>query len=286
MHKAYNIKKIIRETPKAVSLILESKIDYQPGQFIMLWLPSVDEKPFAVSYLDKTEFGVTIEEKGKFTKTISNINVGTKVGVRGPYGNGFQIKDNSIIVAGGLGMAPALPLIKKIKNSIIIQGAKSKEYLLYLKDKTLLNIIEKNNNKIIYCTDDGSFGIHGFTTQVLKEMLSSKILLNSKNSKGLENSKNFQSKIKTVYTCGPEIMIKNVFDICEKHKVGLQASLERMFKCAIGVCGSCVCGDQLVCKDGPVFKSEQLRDMGDFGKFARLKSGKKVPINDYYNYRT
>ncbi len=284
MHKAYKIKKLIRETPKAVSLILDGKIDYKPGQFVMLWLPGVDEKPFAVSYLGKNEFGITIEEKGKFTKTISNINVGTKVGIRGPYGNGFQIKDNSIIVAGGLGMAPALPLIKKIKNTIIIQGAKSKEYLLYLKDKDLLNIIEKNNNKIIYCTDDGSFGIHGFTTQVLKEMLSQKILLNSKNSKGLGNSKNFQSK--TVYTCGPEIMIYKVFKICEKNKIECQASLERMMKCSIGICGSCVCGDQLVCKDGPVFKSEQLRKMGDFGKYARLKSGKKVPINDYYNYRT
>ena len=266
MHKEYRIKKIIRETPKSVSLILDGKINYKPGQFVMLWLPSVDEKPFVVSYLEKNQFGITIEEKGIFTKRISNIKTGTKVGIRGPYGNGFEIKNNSIVVVGGLGMAPALHLIKEIKNSTIIQGAKSKEYLLYLKDENLLKIIEKNNNKIICCTDDGSYGIHGFTTDVLKELIN--------------------KKTKTVYTCGPEIMIKKVFEICEKNKIELQASLERMMKCSIGVCGSCVCGDQLVCKDGPVFKSEQLRRMGDFGKSARLKSGRKVPLKEYFSYRS
>ncbi len=266
MHQIYIIKKIIRETPNAVSIILNGKINYKPGQFIMLWLPGIDEKPFALSHLEKNSFGITIEEKGKFTKKISKIKKGTKLGIRGPYGNGFEIKNNSIIVAGGLGMAPALPLIKKLKNSTIIQGAKSKKYLLFLKNKNLIDTIEKNNNKIIYCTDDGSFGIHSFTTSILKEIIN--------------------KKTKTIYTCGPEIMIKKVFELCEKNKIECQASLERMMKCAIGICGACVCGDQLVCKDGPVFKSEQIRKMRDFGKYARLKSGKNVPIKEYYAYRS
>lgn len=264
--KIFKIKKLIRETPKAVTLILDGKINYKPGQFIMIWLPGIDEKPFAISYIEKDSFGITIEEKGIFTKKISKIKPKTKVGVRGPFGNGFAIKNNSIISVGGLGMALALPLIKKIKNSTIIQGAKSKEYLLYLKNKDLLKIIEKNKNKIIYCTDDGSFGINGFVTDVLKEMIN--------------------KNIKTVYACGPEIMLKKVFEICEKNKIPCQASLERMMKCGIGICGSCCINDQLVCKDGPVFNSEQLRKLTELGKFARLKSGKKVKIEDYYNYRS
>ncbi|MBU0628499.1 MAG: dihydroorotate dehydrogenase electron transfer subunit [Nanoarchaeota archaeon] len=265
MQTIHKIKKIIRETPKSVSLILDGKITYQLGQFIMLWLPGVDEKPFAISYLDKDEFRVTIEEKGNFTKAISNLIIGTQIGLRGPYGHGFEPKDNSIIVAGGLGMAPAIELIKKVKNSTIIQGAKSKEFLLYLNDENLTKLIEKNKNKIVHCTDDGSFGIRGFTTQVLKKLIN--------------------KQTKTVYTCGPEVMIKKVFELCEKKKIECQASLERMMKCAIGVCGSCVCGDQLVCKDGPVFSSEQLRKMKDFGKYARLKSGKKVALSEYFSYR-
>jgi dihydroorotate dehydrogenase electron transfer subunit len=266
MHKAYVIKKIRRESPKAVSLIIGGKINFKAGQFIMLWVPGLDEKPFAVSYQDKNSFGVIIEQKGAFTKKIANLKPGTKIGIRGPYGNGFKIKNNSIVVAGGLGMAPSFPLIGHIKNSIIIQGAKSKDYLLYLKDKNLLSIVEKNKNKIVYCTDDGSFGVHGFTTDILKEMIN--------------------KKIKAVYTCGPEIMMKKVFDICEKNNVECQASLERFMFCGMGVCGSCVCGKMLVCKDGPVFSSEQLREMKDFGKYAKLKSGKKVNLKEYYGWRS
>lgn len=265
MHKTYTIKEIVRETPNTKTYIFNGKINYKPGQFIMLWLPGVDEKPFAISYLEDNEFGVTIECKGKFSNKMCHIGKGSKLGVRGPFGNGFKIKNDSVVVVGGLGMAPVLSLIKKVKDSIIIQGAKSKEYLLYLKDKNLLRFIEKNNNKIIYCTDDGGYGIHGFTIDVFKRMLN--------------------KKIKTVYTCGPEVMIKKVFDICEKNKVECQASLERMMKCGLGLCGSCCINDQLVCKDGPVFNSTQLRKLTELGKFARLKSGRKVKINEYYNWR-
>ncbi|MFH2027873.1 MAG: dihydroorotate dehydrogenase electron transfer subunit [Nanoarchaeota archaeon] len=265
MHKIYTIKEVRRETPKSVTLILNGKINYNPGQFIMLWLPGMDEKPFAVSYQWFTQFGVTIEEKGKFTKYISDIKEGTKVGIRGPYGHGFSAEDSSIIVVGGLGMAPALSLIKNVKDSTIIQGARSKEFLLFLKDEDMLKMIEKNNNKIIYCTDDGSFGIHGFTTDVLKETIS--------------------KKIKKVYTVGPEIMMVNVFKICEQHKINCEASLERYMRCGFGICGACTCGDQLVCKDGPVFSSEKLRLMKDFGKSAKLKSGRKVELKEYFEYR-
>ncbi|MBW2975326.1 dihydroorotate dehydrogenase electron transfer subunit [Candidatus Woesearchaeota archaeon] len=266
MHQVYTVKKVIRETPKAVSILLDGKISYSPGQFIMIWLPGLDEKPFAVSYQEKSSFGITIEEKGRFTKAISKIEEGTKVGIRGPYGNGFKVKDNSIIVAGGLGMAPALPLIKEIKDSVIIQGARSKEFLLYLNNKALMKTIEKNNNRIIRCTDDGSFGIHGFTTEILKDEIS--------------------KKAGTVYTCGPEMMIKKVFGICEESKAECQASLERFIKCGIGLCGSCCINSRLVCRDGPVFSSSQLRELEELGKFARLKSGRKVSVKEYYNHRS
>ncbi|MFH1642863.1 MAG: dihydroorotate dehydrogenase electron transfer subunit [Nanoarchaeota archaeon] len=262
MHKIFVLKEIRRETPKAVSLIFDGKINYDPGQFIMLWLPGIDEKPFAVSYLDLDGFGVTIEEKGKFTRAISRLKKGAKIGIRGPYGNGFIPVDNSIVVAGGLGMAPVLSLIKTIRNSTIIQGAKSKPFLLYLKNESLLNTIEKNKNKVIYCTDDGSFGLRGFTVDVLEELIT--------------------NKVDTIYTCGPEPMIQSVFDISEKNKIGCQASLERYMKCGIGICGSCAVDDQLVCKDGPVFRSEQLRKLKELGKFSRTKSGKKVALKEYY----
>jgi len=263
MHKTYKIKEIIRETPKSVSLILDGEINSKPGQFVMLWLPGIDEKPFAISDITNDEFRITIEEKGNFTKEISKIKPGTEVGIRGPYGHGFEIKNNSIIVAGGLGIAPLYQLIKEVKNSIIIQGAKSKKFLLY--QENILKILEKNNNKIIYCTDDGSFGLHSFTTDILKRLIN--------------------KKTKEIITCGPEIMIKKVFEIAEKNKINCQASLERFMRCGFGICGACVCGNQLVCQDGPVFNSAKLRKIKDFGTSAKLKSGKKVKLNEYYSWR-
>ena len=262
MHKVYTIKKIVKESPNTNSYIFEGKIDYSPGQFIMLWLPGIDEKPFAVSCLGHDEFGVTVEEKGLFTKELAKVKEGSKVGIRGPYGNGFKPKDSSIIVAGGLGMAPAVPLIQKVKNSVIIQGARSKDFLLYHDSPQIKKACEKNNNRIIYCTDDGSFGIKGFVTEVLKNLIS--------------------EKTKAVFCCGPEMMMTKVFELCEKEGVECQASLERMMKCAIGICGSCVINDRLVCKDGPVFDSEQLRKLNELGKFAHAKSGKKVSLIEYY----
>ena len=266
MQTIHQIKEIIRESPNTKTYVLDGKINYNPGQFIMLWLPGIDEKPLAVSNVENNQFSVTIECKGNFTNSMCHIKEGTQVGVRGPYGNGFTPKDNSIIVAGGLGMAPAVELIKRVKNSTIIQGAKSKDFLLFLNNKELTDIIKRNGNKIIYCTDDGSFGVKGFVTNALKETI-------NKNTK-------------TIYTIGPEIMIQKVFELCEKNKIDCQASLERYMRCCFGVCGACVCGDQLVCKDGPVFNSEQLRKMEDFGKSARLKSGRKVPLNEYFSYRS
>ena len=266
MHKSYTITKIKKENSRVVSIFLAGKIKSTPGQFVMLWIPGIGEKPFAISYKNNKEFGITIEEKGVFTKEIKNLKVNDKVGIRGPFGNGFTQVDNSIVVAGGLGIAPSMSLIKNIKNSIIIQGAKSKEYLLYMDNKELLDSIEKNNNKIIYCTDDGSFGIKGFTTEILKEMLN--------------------KTTKTIYTCGPEIMMLKVIEIAKENNIPCQASLERFMKCGIGICASCAINNQLVCKDGPVFNQEQIAKLTELGKFARLKSGKKVELKEYYEWKS
>ena len=92
MHQTHKIKEIIRETPNTQTYIFDGKMDYKSGQFIMLWLPGIDEKPFAISHLKNNEFGVAIECKGKFTKKICHIKKGTKVGIRGPYGNGFGLR--------------------------------------------------------------------------------------------------------------------------------------------------------------------------------------------------
>ncbi|MBW2976853.1 dihydroorotate dehydrogenase electron transfer subunit [Candidatus Woesearchaeota archaeon] len=262
MPQMFEIDKVVQEAKGVKSFFFKNNIDSKPGQFIMVWIPGLDERPMAVSYKRKDEFAFTTQKVGKFTHALLGLKKGDKVGIRGPYGNCFSAKDNACIVGGGIGMAPLSALIDVLKNPAIINGARNKELLLYLKRF-------KNQNMLV-ATDDGSYGRKGFTTDILDELLGN-------------NDKN---KIKIVYTCGPEIMMKKAVDICTKHKIDCEASLERIMKCGFGVCGSCMCNSKLVCKDGPVFTSEQLNEMPDFGSFARLKSGRKVALKDYHSSRS
>jgi len=256
-HKIVKIKKIIKENPDIKTFFLDAKINYKPGQFIMLWLPGVDEKPFSLSYTKPV--AVTVEKKGIFTEKLFKMKAGDKVGIRGPYGKGFKLKNNAVVVAGGCGYAPLAPLIEKLKKPTIIFGCKTRSRVVFKKRFKRL--------KPNICTDDGSLGFKGFSSDLLKQMLK-------------------ETKFNVVYTCGPEIMMKKIFNICEKNNIECQASLERMMKCGFGICGSCVCDGQLVCKDGPVFNSKQLREMEDFGKYAKLKSGKKATLKKYYQWRS
>lgn len=254
--KMLKIAKVIQEAKGQKSFFFNHSIDCKPGQFIMVWIPGIDEKPMAVSYWSKKEFAFTSQAIGGFTNALDKMKKGDKLGIRGPYGNSFSIKQNSFVVAGGVGIASVSTLIDKLKNPLIIYGARSKEHLIYLK--------RFKNKNMIAATDDGSFGRKGFTTDVLKEVLRSK-------------------NINIVYTCGPEIMMKKVLEICNKHKVPCEASLERIMKCGFGMCGACMVNDKLVCIDGPIFNSKQLSEMSEFGNFARLKSGKKVTIKEYHS---
>ena len=80
-------------------------------------------------------------------------------------------------------------------------------------------------------------------------------------------------------------MIKKVLEMCNRYNVECEASLERYMKCAFGICGNCTVDDKLVCIDGPIFNLKQLNRLKEFGRFARLKLGKKVTIEEYHNWR-
>lgn len=260
------IDKIIEECNGTKSFIFRHRIDYDPGQFIMVWLPGIDEKPFAISYLSDDSFGITVLERGKFTKIVHNMNPGQQLGVRGPFGHGFsispEIKDgsrNACVIGGGCGMASVTVLIEKLQdmNTTILMGATTGKSLFFksrFKDMKLF-------------TDDGSEGILGYPTDALEE---------------LHNKHNYE----VIYTCGPEIMMYKVYEFCKKHNIRCEASLERYMKCGIGICGQCVCDGQMVCKDGPVFNLNSLENMSDFGKYSLLKSGKKVTLKEYGEWRS
>ena len=249
------INDIVAEGKGQKSFFFKHSMDCKPGQFVMVWLPGFDEKPMAVSYWSKNEFAFTSQAIGPFTKKLDTLQRGSKIGVRGPYGNSFSVKNNACVVGGGVGMASVSTLIDVLKDPVIINGARSKHHLIYLK--------RYRNKNIVVTTDDGNYGRKGFTTDALKEILSKK-------------------KVKIVYTCGPEIMMKKIFEICQRNSVQLEASLERYMACGFGICGKCMVNDKILCIDGPIFNSKQLSKMPEFGNFARLKSGRKVTIKEYH----
>ena len=251
------ISNVIQEGKRQKSFFFKHSIELKPGQFMMIWIPGIDEKPMAVSYWNKKEFAFTSQAIGKWTNALDKMKKGDKLGIRGPYGNFFSKNNNACVVAGGVGLSSVSTLIDLLQNPLIIYGARSKEHLIYLKRY-------KNENMIV-TTDDGGYGRKGFTTDALTEVL-------SKNK-----------KIKIVYTCGPEIMMKKVFEICQRYKVGCEASLERYMACGFGICGKCMINDKICCMDGPIFDSQQLSKMTEFGNFARLKSGRKVTVKEYHS---
>jgi dihydroorotate dehydrogenase electron transfer subunit len=255
--KMFTIKKIVDEGPSVKTFFLDGIIQAYPGMFFMVWLPDVDEKPFALSYSGK-EPALTIRKVGKGTEAFHKLKKGDMIGLRGPFGNGFTVKkgDKVAIVAGGIGLIALAGLIDELPGATVISGAKSKEEMIFKGRWKNMHI----------CTDDGSEGEKMFSPQLFEKIIEKK-------------------KFDMVYTCGPEPMIKAMLDICVKKKIPMQASLERYMKCGMGVCASCVCGDRLVCKDGPVFSDKELKKMDDFGNSALLMSGKKASMKEYASWK-
>jgi dihydroorotate dehydrogenase electron transfer subunit len=258
------IEQVIEETPTVKTFIFKDKIssNARPGQFLMVWIPRIEELPMSVMVCDRKErAAITIRKIGFGSTALFDKGVGEVIGVRGPYGNQFKIgKDTkrALLVGGGTGLVPLLRLVTilnkaKVDTTIII-GARSKEEVFF--EKKAHDLLDKTKHKVIISTEDGSYGIKGNATDAMSLII-------------------VKEKFDTVYTCGPELMMRKVFDIGSANALPIQASLERYMKCGIGICASCCIGDRLVCKDGTVFNEKQLSAMTEFGKTYRDKSGRR-----------
>jgi len=244
-----------REAKDVKTLTFKNLFQTIPGQFYMIWIPEIDEIPMSVSYIAEEIKGFTYRNIGEATNALYNLKKGDKIGIRGPYGNGFEIIGNHILfVGGGTGIAMLAPaieeaIIKNIRTTLII-GVKTKSELFFEKR------LKVNGNEVIITSDDGSIGEKGFASDVARKII--------------END-----GIDSVITCGPELMMKKLLNYCEN--ISFQASLERFMKCAMGLCGQCCIGRGIrVCKEGPIFNGELLKNIDDFGKYKRDASGKKI----------
>ena len=271
---------IIEENNRIKTFIVEYNPISEPvkinsGQFVMVWIPGSDEIPMSVSHIGKnSKISISVADVGETTHLMHQLKIGDKIGIRGPYGNWFTSQNGTtIVIGGGIGMASVLSIVQDLSNHknnpadikidkiICINGAKTKSELCFTEE---LQKISKENDSLEICTDDGSHGFKGFTSERLKE------ILNKEKSNAI-----------TVYACGPEKMLKSVFQICEDHKkIPVQLSLERMMRCGFGICGLCALEPTglLVCRDGPIFTNETIREITDFGKIHRDFSGKTYSI--------
>ncbi|KPV61687.1 MAG: Sulfhydrogenase 2 subunit gamma [Candidatus Bathyarchaeota archaeon BA2] len=261
------IQEVKKESPTVKTFIFHDRLcaEAEPGQFVMVWIPEVDEVPMSLSTISSGGLAsISVADVGEATRAINERSRGDVLGVRGPYGNGFTVASgNVMVVGGGTGLVPLLPLAEKVvevaTKIIFLVGAKTKNELLFL--DRIERMLSKVNAEIVATTEDGSYGLKGVVTDEAEKKLE-------------------KERFDVVYTCGPERMMYRMFVLAERYSMPLQASLERIMRCAIGLCGSCVIGGFRVCRDGPVFTSEQLRMVKEeFGKFKLDFQGKKTPIS-------
>lgn len=230
--------------------------DAKPGNFVFCWIQGIAEKPFSIAY--NNPLMLVIRAVGPFTKKMFEFKIGDTLKVRGPYGKHYdteKMKD-AVLVGGGTGIAPIYFLAKSLaeknqKPSGVFIGGRHASQI----------ILEKEFRKIcqtFVSTDDGSAGFKGFVTELLKSEL----------EKGLE--------IKSFSAAGPEIMMLKSGEIAKKYipEEMIFMSIERYYKCGVGICGVCECDGLRSCIDGPIMTLPQIKN--DFGHYHRDKTGKKI----------
>ncbi len=262
------IKKVIEETPTIRTIVFEDEysIASMRGQFLMVWIPQIEELPMSVGIeiVEGRKFAaVTVRKYGLGSTALYHKQVGENVGIRGPYGNYFSIPENlrnALLIGGGTGLVPLVRLFsdllhERIQTSLIIGAKTLDEVLFEHKVQKLLADNNLNDNNVAFSTDDGTYGSKGSTVDLAESILVSK-------------------RFEIMYTCGPELMMKGVQKLGERFSIPVEASIERYMKCAIGICGSCCINDKLVCQDGTIFDSNSLRKLTEFGVSYRDKTGR------------
>jgi len=244
LYKAFSLQEITQENYRTRSLRFAGPLPgAQPGQFVMVWLPEVGERPYSISSADP--FTLTVVAVGEFSEHMCRLMPGERVWVRGPLGAGYVLKGKRHLLAGGgYGSAPLLFLAREArKHGDVVHvclGARTAEEVLLTDSFTTIGC------HLHITTDDGSLGSQGLVTQAVSAVLAAHV-------------------IDTLYGCGPLPMLSALARVCRQALLRHQLSWEALMRCGIGLCGSCelpeaVCRDAgiptgwLACMDGPVFE--------------------------------
>ena len=264
MPQVVTVMDITSETPDIKTLRVVGKVglpfDFMPGQCAMLSVPPIGEAIFSITSSptcrECLEF--SIKNVGKVSGYLHSLEPGRKIGIRGPYGNGFTVEamkgKDLLFIGGGIGLAPLRSLIGYcFDNRIeygkidIVYGARSPADLIR-KSEVKETWAEQPNTKV-HLTVDAEHpdwqGHVGFVPSYVTEL-------------------GFKPENKIAITCGPPIMIKFVLKALEELGFAPEqiiTTLEMRMKCGVGKCGRCNLGHVYVCKDGPVFSLAELNQL-------------------------
>jgi NAD(P)H-flavin reductase len=249
-------------TIKTFVVVPQEPFSFATGQFVELTLPGEGEAPFTPSSspADTEKMEITIMKAGRVTGLLHECKNGQKVGIRGPFGNGYPVDDfvgkEIYVVGGGVGLAPIrslfLTLVDRIKDfkSVVCRfGARTPDDYIY--KNTLFGPWQKISGVDIKLTVDEANGKWKDNVGVVTTIL---------------NPKDVNIKNAVAVVCGPPIMMR--FATLKLLEFGFGAeniylSMEKNMSCGIGKCGHCMIGKFYVCKDGPVFTYDQIKDYPD-----------------------
>jgi dihydroorotate dehydrogenase electron transfer subunit len=235
------IVELVDESVKVRTFTFDLHWDAEPGQFAMVWLPGVDEKPFSLVRADPVT--LTIARVGPFTEALFDLSAGDRLWLRGPLGRPFTLpvgvgsprpgdgQAPILLVAGGYGVAPLHYLARRARAAgwevSTVIGARTAGDVVFADRFSALG------SQVFVTTDDGSLGEEGLATDAADRLL---------------DHRDYQA----IYACGPEPMLEAVARLAQRHRLPAQLSYERYMRCSFGVCGSCAREGWLVCRDGPV----------------------------------
>ncbi|PIU18729.1 MAG: oxidoreductase [Elusimicrobia bacterium CG08_land_8_20_14_0_20_44_26] len=258
-----NVEAVVDETPLIKTFVLktEEAFSFQTGQFIQFTVPGEGEAPFtpSSSQFQKEYFETTIMKAGRVTGIIHSLKENDTVGIRGPLGKGYPLKEfesrEILILGGGVGMAPLRSLLltlldekDKYGRIVLLYGAKNPVDIVYSgqfagwkkRGAEIYRSVDK-------CETDQWKEKIGVVTELFDE-----VKLNP--SKGI------------AVVCGPPVMMKfGTFKLLEigYKPENIYLSMEKNMSCGLGKCGHCALGKYFACKDGPVFKYSLIKDIGD-----------------------
>ncbi len=253
----FKIDSVVQETFDIKTYKVKFNQKCLPGQFVEVMVPSIGECAISVCSYSDSFIELCVRNVGNVTNAMHKMKAKDEFLIRGPYGNGYPMKDiegqNLVLVGGGTGIAPLRSVIQYIEKNKdrygkvdIFMGYRSPEFIMFRKDMERWK--KEFNLKVTVDKAEGKWnGNVGLITDLLE-----------KSQVSIANT--------TVLTCGPPIMIKFVIKVLKKLGFGdhqIYVSLERNMKCGIGKCGHCMIESEYVCKDGPVFnygKSKYLVD--------------------------